>query len=273
QDQAISTSLLRDDGSWKIQWLVDGRPDYADLVARLSLQEAAMGAKMPGSWLAQSVFIESLPEINWLEHSYRQFPPFAVGPFYIHGSHSSALQSEGMIPLQIDAATAFGSGEHGTTSGCMLLMEGLKQTGFQPRRCLDMGCGSGILAIAAHKLWGCPVLAVDIDPESVRVTENHCRINETGNAVAAIAGDGFAAPAVDENGPYDLIVANILPQPLKDMAPALARALAPAGRVILSGILTHQADGVAEIYARHGIAVIRRLDRGEWTALLSGRNA
>jgi ribosomal protein L11 methyltransferase len=276
QDQAISTSLLRDNGpagSWKIQWLVDGRPDYASLVARLSLQEAAMGVDMPEGWLARAVAIESLPEINWLEHSYRQFPPFTIGPFYIHGSHSPAPGPEGAIPLQIDAATAFGSGEHGTTSGCMLLMEELKQTGFQPRRCLDMGCGSGILAIAAHRLWDCPVLAVDIDPESVRVTENHCRINGTGNAVTAIAGDGFAAPAVGENGSYDLIVANILPQPLKDMAPALARSLAPAGRVILSGILTHQADGVVEIYARQGLATLRRLDRGEWTALLFIRSA
>ncbi len=275
-DQAISTSFLRDDvpvrGTWKIQWLVDGEPDRDELVSRLLLQESVMAINLPTGWLEETIIIEPLPDINWLEHSYRQFPPFTVGPFYVHGSHATDPAPEGLIALQIDAATAFGSGEHGTTSGCMLLMDELKRGGFRPRHCLDMGCGSGILAIAAHRLWGCPVLAVDIDPESVRVTDHHCQINGIGDEISTIAGDGFAAPLVDDRKPFDLIIANILPQPLKDMAPSIAKTLGPAGHVILSGILIHQADDVAEIYRQHGFITRQRLERGEWAALLSERN-
>lgn len=268
-DDALSTSVLRaGPGSWDIQWLLPQKPNSGAFRTSLSLAAAALGIT-PAQDLTPH--IEPIPDVNWLEQSYRGFAPFLVGSFYICGTHTVPEPEPGNMVLVIDAATAFGSGEHGTTSGCMLLMDALKRGGFQPRSCLDMGCGSGILAIAAHRLWDCPVLAVDIDPESVRVTKHHCKINGTGEAITAIAGNGFTAPSIDENRPYDMIIANILPQPLKDMASSIAQTLAPAGHVILSGILIHQADDVAEVYKRHGLITRQRLDRGEWAALLLGR--
>ncbi len=207
--EALSTSLLRlrdpFHGPWQVQWLFDEAHD----------RDAALG----GVTLAASLddveisapVIEDLPDTNWLERSYQQFPPFNIGPFFIYGSHFDGVPETGQIPLQIDAATAFGSGEHGTTSGCLLILDQLKADGFTPDAILDMGCGSGILAIACRKLWDAPVTAIDIDPESVRVTKNHAAANAV--TLDARAGAGFAVV----ESTYDLTIANILPMPLKDM--------------------------------------------------------
>lgn len=261
-ENAVSTSLMRTGdpfhGPWALQWLVDGEPRQDDITALLNPLAAALGITDPVPEIAP------LPEINWLEQSYRQFPPFSVGPFFIHGSHCADAIPAGQIGLEIEAATAFGSGEHGTTSGCLILLDQLKQNGFVPDRTLDMGCGSGILGIAAAKLWNNRVLAVDIDPESVRVTHNHRLANEIGDNLTAEAGDGFAI--VD--GQFDLIIANILPNPLKAMAPDVIKHLAPDGYAILSGLLLHQAQDVLDVYQGLGAKLTTRLDRGEWAALL-----
>jgi ribosomal protein L11 methyltransferase len=260
-DTPLSTSLLRTSdpfhGPWRVQWLLDETPDKQSLIATLSLTGALQGIAVG------DLVIEELPDdINWLEQSYRQFPPFAVGPFFIYGSHHTDPLPEGTTPLQIEAATAFGSGEHGTTSGCLILLDQLKQSGFNPGKILDMGCGSGILSIAARKLWDAPVLAVDIDPESVRVTKNHCVVNDV--VVEAIAGDGFAVV----NETYSLIIANILPQPLKAMANDIVTRTKSGGFIMLSGMLLDQAADVLAVYEGLGAKLHTRLDRGEWTALL-----
>jgi len=261
-ETAVSTSLMRTGdpfhGPWALQWLVEGAPDQTDLSPLLTPLAVELGIAAPAFEIAP------LPDINWLEQSYRQFPPFSVGPFFIHGSHCADSIPAGQIGLEIEAATAFGSGEHGTTSGCLILLDRLKQDGFSPERTLDMGCGSGILGIAAAKLWNGPVLAVDIDPESVRVTHNHRLANGIGDNLSAEAGDGFAI--VD--GSFDLIIANILPNPLKAMAPDVMTHLKKDGYAILSGLLLHQAQDVLDVYQNLGATLITRLDRGEWSALL-----
>lgn len=261
-DVAISTSLLRlgdpFHGPWRVQWLVDGAPDKQDLISTLSLTGALHGISVG------DIEIDEIDQdTNWLEQSYRQFPPFTVDPFFIHGSHYNNAAPEGLIPLQIDAATAFGSGEHGTTSGCLILLNQLKESGFVPKTILDMGCGSGILSIAAKKLWpSAAVLGVDIDPESVRVTQNHCSANNV--SITAIAGDGF--DVVD--GSYDLIIANILPVPLKSMAPDIVARSNTDGFILLSGLLLDQAADVLDVYKALDTKLHTRLDRGEWSALL-----
>lgn len=261
-EDALSTSLLRTEdpfhGPWALQWLVEGQPDAAAIAAFLNPLAAEMQIPAPDAVIAP------LPEINWLEHSFRQFPPFTIGPFFIHGSHCQDMVPTGQIGLEIEAATAFGSGEHGTTSGCLILLDHLKNDGFAPARVLDMGCGSGILAIAAAKLWEAPILAVDIDPESVRVTHNHRQANGIGNNLEAQAGDGFAIV----EGQFDLIIANILPNPLKAMAPDVMKHLNPGGYAILSGLLLDQAQGVLDVYEGLGARLVTKLDRGEWSALL-----
>lgn len=261
-ESALSTALLRlgdpFHGTWQLQWLLEDAPNEGLLTAALAPLAAAENIPCP------ALAIAPLPDINWLEHSYRQFPPFSVGRFFIHGSHCADTPPPGQIGLEIEAATAFGSGEHGTTSGCLLLMQQLQESGFAPRQILDMGCGSGILSIAAVKLWNRPVRGVDIDPESVRVTLRHRDANGIGGILTARAGDGFAV--VDES--YDLIIANILPQPLKMMAADLMNHLNPGGHAILSGLLLDQAQGVLETYTALGAILQTRLDRGEWAALL-----
>lgn len=259
-DEVISTSVLRTSdpfhGPWRIQWLVDGVPNHGELVGKLALIAAIHGIDVP------EPVIEKLPDINWLEHSYKQFPPFTVGPFFVFGSHYDGAAPAGLIPLQIDAATAFGSGEHGTTSGCLIILDRLKREEFNPDSVLDMGCGSGILSIAAKKIWDCAVTAVDIDPESVRVTNNHAAANKV--TLTAIAGDGFAV--VDRD--YNLVIANILPGPLKAMAQDVMKRTRDRGRIILSGMLLDQAQDVLDVYLGLGATLSHRLDRGEWTALL-----
>lgn len=266
-ESALSTSLLRKgdpfQGEWQLQWLMEDAPDQAALLDILSPLAVAENLPPPDPIIAL------LPDINWLEHSYRQFPPFSVGRFFIHGSHCADAPPPGQINLEIEAATAFGSGEHGTTSGCLLLMEQLQNSGYKPEKILDMGCGSGILSIAAVRLWGAPVLAVDIDPELVRVTDRHRIANGIGDILSTRAGDGFAI--VDET--YDLVIANILPAPLKAMAGDLMDHLNPGGYAILSGLLLDQAQSVLDTYTALGATLHTRLDRGEWTALLISKTA
>lgn len=264
-DLAASTSLLRTGdpfrGPWRVQWFSEEMPQQDDIIARLALAGSVNGIE------ASPPVFEALPDVNWLEQSYRQFPPFTVGPFYVHGSHTTDPAPAGSIDLQIDAATAFGSGEHGTTAGCLLLLDQLKREGFAPGAVLDMGCGSGILSIAAKKLWDVPVLAVDIDPESVRVTNNHCAANNV--TLTAMAGDGFAVV----EGTYDLIIANILPVPLKAMVGDAVGCVNAGGFIILSGMLLDQAEDVLRTYETLGVRLQTRLDRGEWTALLLKKSA
>lgn len=262
EGQVYSTSLLRREdpfhGPWQVQWLISRNPDPADTHARLNILAAVHGV------VPETAVIEPVPDINWLEHSYRQFPPIIVGRFFIHGSHNTDPIPPGMTSLQIDAATAFGSGDHGTTAGCLLLMQALEERGFVPRQILDMGCGSGILSIGACQLWPAPVLAADIDPESVRVTAAHRAANKIGDQLTIRCGDGFTG--ID--GHYDLVIANILPQPLKTMAPDLIARLSAGGYVILSGMLADQVDGVMPHYTDAGLVIDTRLDRGEWSAVL-----
>lgn len=262
EGQVYSTSLLRREdpfhGPWQVQWLINRNPDPADTHARLNILAAVHGV------VPETAVIAPVPDINWLDHSYRQFPPIIVGQFFIHGSHNTDPIPPGMTGLQIDAATAFGSGDHGTTAGCLLLMQALAERGFVPRQILDMGCGSGILSIGACRLWPAPVLAADIDPESVRVTTAHRTANKIGDQLTTQCGDGFTGV----NGHYDLVIANILPQPLKTMAPDLIARLSAGGYVILSGMLTDQVDGVMPHYTNAGLVIDTRLDRGEWSAVL-----
>ncbi|WP_435640614.1 50S ribosomal protein L11 methyltransferase [Micavibrio aeruginosavorus] len=283
--EQISSSLVREipasEGdlkatAWTIQWLMAGIADTSALANQLN--EAAMMFDLAGINLTPADLdcVTVNPDTNWLEQSYRSFPPFTVGQFYIHGSHSTDPAPDGFRALQIDAATAFGSGEHGTTAGCLLLLEQLKADGVQPHRILDMGCGSGILGIAAWMLFDRPVIASDIDAECIRVTDNHGHINHipvwdeqpTTTGMATCAGDGFRLPLVQNHAPYTIVIANILPAPLLAMANDLVAAMEDNGFVILSGILNEQADEVENAYIALNLKPVTRMVRGDWTSLL-----
>jgi ribosomal protein L11 methyltransferase len=278
-DNALAQTALRQGnhlGPWVLDWFLEEKPDLADLTARLQVKAALLGHDLSDiQWTIETVNTDT----DWLADSYQAFPPFSVGPFYIYGSHYADNPEwdgvpDGLMGLQIDAATAFGSGEHGTTKGCLQAMLDLKGAGICPWNVLDMGTGSGILAIAAWKLWKTPILAVDIDAESVRVTEHHAALNGVnlgGSALSTQAGDGFSASLIDTKKPYELVIANILAAPLIDMAGDLAAVVDKPGYVILSGMLVEQAESVLEAYKTHGLHLKDRYDIGEWTSLLLRR--
>lgn len=195
--------------------------------------------------------------INWLEASYKSLPPLRVGNFFIHGAHVVDLPKDDSLRLCIDASTAFGSGEHPTTKGCLLTLESLAGEGFKPSMVLDLGCGSGILGMAASRLWtDARVLCVDNDPEAVRKTKHFAGLNGiAGPKFGVLCSDGFegivpGAPGLEayDGEKFDLIIANILASPLVALADACREHLKIGGRLILSGLLTHQAPEVLAAY-------------------------
>lgn len=265
--EAISTSWERTASGWEILWLVDFYPQRKPLLRKI---EAAGGIALKDGDLD----IQPVADTDWLAQSYRQFPPFRVKKFFIHGSHFQGRSPQSLLPLTIDAATAFGSGEHGTTRGCLEAMCLLDANGFRPRRSLDMGTGSGILGIAAWLLWQRPVLAVDNDREAVRVACRHRKMNAVpagDKGMICVTGNGYRAPRVQSGGPFDLIIANILAQPLIDMAPEVEKRLSRRGRVVLSGLLTTQAAAVLKAHQALGLKKTKALRHDEWTTLMLER--
>lgn len=215
--------------------------------------------------------IQAVPDIDWLAHSYQKFQPFSVGPFFIYGGHYEGKVPDAQIGLQIDAATAFGSGEHGTTKGCLQAILDLNDDGVCPWNVLDMGTGSGILGIAAWKVWKTPVLAVDIDEEPVRVACRHRDINKVPDGKTGMIcehGDGFESEIVKKRAPYDLIIANILAETLKVMAEDLKEVSDDNGHVILSGILIEQRDSVLEVYEPLGFRLEKFYELDDWVTLV-----
>lgn len=272
--EALAQVSLREGthtGPWKIEWIFGEKPDTTDMTARLSVQSMLHGFHLPPvQWDVETIDTDT----DWLQMTYRAFPPFSIGPFFIYGSHYEGETPAGLIPLQIDAATAFGSGEHGTTKGCIQAMLDLKGHGICPWNVLDVGTGSGILAIAAWKLWKTPILATDIDEEAVRVAGVHAALNGVavgGSALSLAAGDGFNIEELRRKTPYELVIANILAGPLIEMAADLVSVLDKPGYIILSGMLATQAQEVLAAYEAQGVKMRERYDIGEWTTLVLQR--
>ena len=197
------------------------------------------------------------------------FPAITIGRFFICGAHDPGAVAGGLIELRIDAATAFGSGRHASTAGCLAALGLLASRPIS--RPLDMGCGSGILALAMARLWRVPVMAADIDPEAVVVTRRNARRNRVGGLVRALSADSYRAPGIAARAPYDLIACNILARPLRRMAKDLARSLAPGGAAILSGFLEADANAVLAAHRLQGLRLIRRITIDGWQTLIVGR--
>ena len=236
-------------------------PDAAGLSVAVALLARSLGIMEP------RLEVHVIPPTDWLTATYEAFPAIRIGRFHIHGSHDNAPAPAGAISLRVDAATAFGTGEHETTAGCLVALQQLaKRRRF--RNVLDMGCGSGILAFASARLWHAPVLAVDIDPEAVRVARANARANRVGEWVTTLAADGYADRRVRRSGPYDLIIANILARPLVAMAKDLAANLVPGGMAVLAGLLTRQQAQVLAAYRLQGLKLTERLPIGNWPTLV-----
>jgi ribosomal protein L11 methyltransferase len=197
-------------------------------------------------------------------------PPVRAGRFFLYGAHDAGRVPKGVIPIRIEAGLAFGTGHHETTTLCLEAIT-LLGRGRRPRRILDLGCGTGVLAIAAAKLWRQHVLASDIDPVATKVARDNARMNDAGPFVHAIVADGLTSPAIQKSAPYDLIVANILARPLRQLAPALCAALAPRGAVVLSGLLRDQEHQVEDRYRVQRLVHRKALRKGPWSALILER--
>jgi len=210
---------------------------------------------------------------DWLAENRKAFPPLHLGPFWIYGSHITETKPAGSLPLLVEAAQAFGSGTHPTTQTCLLALSSQRKARSAPRRILDMGCGSAILAMAAQRLFpAADIFAVDNDAVSVRTAIENRRKNQISPMkMRAVVSEGFAARDVSRNGPYDLILANILAGPLRRMAADLTANLAPRGQLILSGLLRSQARQLICDYRARQMVLDQRLDQGDWCCLVLSR--
>ncbi|SMC34001.1 [LSU ribosomal protein L11P]-lysine N-methyltransferase [Fulvimarina manganoxydans] len=213
---------------------------------------------------------EDLPDKDWMADVLAGLKPVRAGQFLVHGAHDRDKVRPNDLSIEIEAGMAFGTGHHGTTAGCLTLI-GEEVRRRKPRRALDLGTGSAVLAIGLAKLARMPVLATDIDPVAVKVAADNVRENGVAGLVSCVEATGFRSGQVATKAPFDLIVANVLAGPLRAMAPDFARHLAPGGRVILSGILTEQRWSVLASFATQGLYHRRTLTMGEWVTLLLSR--
>ncbi|GAB5388534.1 MAG: 50S ribosomal protein L11 methyltransferase [Alphaproteobacteria bacterium] len=253
-------------GAWRVEAMHMGPPDRAEVTARLATLAMALQVDAPDA------VIEPMPDLDWLSHVYQGFPPIHAGRFYIHGSHHDDPPPHGTLPIHVDAATAFGSGEHESTFGCLTaLSQVVGKRLHHPRRVLDMGCGTAILGMAAARLYRVPCVAVDMDAESVRVARYNARRNGLGNLLRCEVSMGYQNPIIRQRAPYDLIFANIFARPLVSLAPALRSHLAPGGYCILAGLLARQANMVEHAHRQQGLKRIARLRFGEWITLVLQR--
>jgi ribosomal protein L11 methyltransferase len=225
-----------------------------------------MAAGLRGTFPDAKIVREVIPEIDWIAKSLEGLTPVRAGRFLVHGSHDRDKVGSSDIAIEIDAGQAFGTGHHGTTAGCLEMIEQVVRA-RTPRNALDLGTGSGVLAIAVRKLRNIPVLATDIDPVAVRVARENVRRNGIANGLQLETAPGFHSPAFRRTGPFDLIIANILARPLMKMAPQLAAHLSPGGSVILSGILAEQRWKVLAAYNGVRLRHVRTIWRNGWVTI------
>jgi ribosomal protein L11 methyltransferase len=259
EGQAAIAAFEGPNGRWDITVHFAEAPDQS------SIRELVRLAA--GNEVAQDIGFDIVEAKDWVKATLEELVPVRAGRFIVHGQHDRSKVPGNKLGIEIEAALAFGTGHHGTTRGCLLLLDHVLKADL-PRRVLDLGTGTGVLAIAAAKALRIEVLASDIDPLSVQVGRDNAKLNGAGNWVETIRATGLSAPQFAHRGPFDLILANILANPLRQMATPLARHLARSARVILSGLLPHQAQGVIAAYRARGIILERHIQIEGWSSLL-----
>ena len=243
--------------AWRVTIYFEDAPDESAL---RKLVEAAAG-----NAAANALRLERVAAKDWVTESLAGLEPVRAGRFIVHGAHDRAKVPLNRIGIEIEAALAFGTGHHGTTRGCLLAFDRLCKTqDNKPLRILDLGTGTGVLAIAAARALHRHVLASDIDGPSVQAARGNARLNRAGPLVEVIRADGVGP--LRRRGPFDLVFANILLRPLQRLATPLTGLIAPGGRLILSGILKSQANAARTSY--HGLVLEHRADIDGWTTLV-----
>jgi ribosomal protein L11 methyltransferase len=254
--EVVCAAFERPDKRWQVDLHFRECPEPAGL--------RTMVALAGGDKLASTLVVEKVAPRDWVKDSLIGLRPVRAGRFVVHGAHDKARVPSHCVSLQIEAATAFGTGHHGTTRGCLLALDALARRRQRPRRILDLGTGTGVLAIAAAKIFRMPVLAIDIDPRSVAVARENARLNGVGSLVTVVHGAGLRAPDVAKRAPFDLVMANILLRPLQRLAAPVARQLVPNARVVISGVLAAQANGALAAYRSQGLMLERSFVLDGW---------
>jgi ribosomal protein L11 methyltransferase len=253
---------------WRLEAFFEARPGRQMLDAVLELVPSAAGTRLKP---------EQLPDEDWVTLSQQGLEPIRAGRFFVHTPAHRGAVPAGAVALEIDAGRAFGTGHHETTAGCLEALDALKRQGFAARNLIDVGTGTGLLAFAAMRLWPTAwAAASDVDPVAIEVTRENAGVN----AVAVGSAPGrvalAVAPGLDHyelrrRAPFDLVIANILAGPLIALAPTLAGALLPGGRIILAGLLSGQAERVAAAYKRQGLRPLFTVAQGDWPTLVMRR--
>lgn len=260
----ISLFEIENTPRWRLTGYADRAPDIGFIEASLAVAAATAGIDAP------DVRIAPVVDKDWVAESERSLPALRVGPYYVYGSHIREAPPPEAIAIKIDAGLAFGTGNHETTQGCLQALE-IVFANETPDNPLDIGTGSGILAIAIARRCGANVIASDIDPIAIDVARENACINGVGERIAFAVSDGVDDADIRMRAPYDLVVANIVANPLIALADGIEKILSGRGRVILSGILNDQAEDVAAAYSACGLEESDRVELGNWTTLILRR--
>lgn len=251
------------DGSNKAPWIVEAYfrapPDEANV--------RALVAAAAGDAAARAATFGRVDERDWVAASLEGLTPVRAGRFSVHGAHRRDAVKANDIAIEIEAALAFGTGHHGSTRGCLHMLD-LVARKRRPRAILDLGTGTGVLAIAAAKLFRREIHAGDIDSVCVKAAGANAKRNRVASFVRPVLAKGAAHPLLRAGGPYDLVLANIVARPLRDLAPQIARLAAPRAEIILSGLAGRDVPGVVAAYRMQGTALARRIDIDGWATLL-----
>jgi ribosomal protein L11 methyltransferase len=247
----------------QIDVLTEGKPNKSDVDARLILW-AAMGKQK-----AVRAEIYPVGNLDWIKKVAQDFPPLDIARWRVFGANHKKVAGPTRMGLQIDATSAFGTGEHPTTKGCMILLDEYLKSQKNPShlKLLDMGCGSGILAMAFARATHGFALGIDMDAPSIGIARENARINGLAKYLSFDVGCGYGPRSVAKHAPYDLVMANIFARPLCEMAKDLKGVIKTGGYVILSGILNAQANAVISAHRSQGLVLKKRLRLGEWSAL------
>lgn len=249
----------------KVSWSLDAFCVDEELANEAA---AIIEREIPGTRPA----VQKLDDKDWVAVSLAGLPAVNAGPFVVAGWHELAHLEGGKIPVWIEAGPAFGTGHHGTTKGCLeALAVELKRK--RPQRVLDIGTGSGVLALAAVKYGAGFALGTDMDKESIRIAKENAKNNKAGDRLKLMHARGTGHRMMRAHAPYDMVLANILARPLVSLAPEIAKLVAKGGRVILSGLLTHQEPQVRAAYAGQGLHLVQRRRLNGWSTLVYARKA
>src|SRR5689334_2001636 len=259
EGEAAVAAFERPDGRWNVTVHFADAPDRA--LIRQIVGNAA------GEEIAKTIVFDTIEAKDWVKASLEDLVPVPAGRFVVHGAHDRQRVPTNKLGIEIEAALAFGTGHHGTTRGCLLLLDHVLKA-RRPARVLDLGTGTGVLAIAAAKALHREIFASDIDAPSVQVARENAALNGVRPLLRVIRATGFAAPDFAKDGPFDLVLANILANPLRQLAGPMRRHLTPKAEVILSGLLTPQARSVIAAYRARGLTPVKHIKIEGWSSLL-----